>query len=172
MCQKILTLILFGAFTQEEFLISSNNSDGLKQNALRTRHVEGQREKLASALLNSKLQRFPVVVYIPELLVFFGAVRRAFHQRCVASLSPVNRWDSLFHVCETFVTCGGWWHISLLVSFCCKGPVRKAKYVESPRVPGDAITSLRKVGDATAGECCCSFHKCQNHFFSYSEGGI
>ncbi|XP_056610537.1 protein TANC1 isoform X2 [Triplophysa dalaica] len=30
------------------------------------------------------------------------------------------------------------------------GPVRKAKYVESPRVPGDAITSLRKVADATA----------------------
>ncbi|XP_055072246.2 protein TANC1 isoform X1 [Misgurnus anguillicaudatus] len=31
------------------------------------------------------------------------------------------------------------------------GPVRKPKYVESPRVPGDAITSsLRKVGDTTS----------------------
>uniref|UniRef100_A0A8C2JYN4 Tetratricopeptide repeat, ankyrin repeat and coiled-coil containing 1b n=1 Tax=Cyprinus carpio TaxID=7962 RepID=A0A8C2JYN4_CYPCA len=34
------------------------------------------------------------------------------------------------------------------------GPVRKPKYVESPRVPGDAITSsLRKLPDGATGEC-------------------
>uniref|UniRef100_A0A8C1MNL4 Tetratricopeptide repeat, ankyrin repeat and coiled-coil containing 1b n=1 Tax=Cyprinus carpio TaxID=7962 RepID=A0A8C1MNL4_CYPCA len=37
------------------------------------------------------------------------------------------------------------------------GPVRKPKYVESPRVPGNAITSsLRKLPDGTTGEIMCS----------------